>query len=127
MKRILPVVLGSVLAAAAYWFGSPWLLWAGICILLPALLWLALRRRGLGLAVLLAVILTIGLGGALGLGPEPPDAPLILGLPRRAALLIYWVGLLPGLLFGVLFAIGFERLVLSRERLSELRDQLKQQ
>ena len=126
MIRIVPVVLGSVLAAAAYWFGSPWLLWAGICILLPSLLWLALRR-GLGLAILLGVILAVGLGGALGLGPEPPDAPLILGLPRRAALLIYWVGLLPGLTVGVLFAIGFERLVMSRERLSELRDRLKQQ
>lgn len=124
--RIVLVLLGSILIAAAYLVASPWLLVSGVSVLLPALLWLGLRRRAVGLAILLAFTLGIGLGGALFLGAESPDAPLILGLPRRAALLIYGIGLLPGLLFGVLFAIGFEKVVLSTERLAELRDKLKQ-
>jgi hypothetical protein len=125
MTRIVPVVLGSIVTAAAYLVVSPGMLAAGICLLLPSLLWLALRKRGIVVAILLVLILAIGLGGALVLGPESPAAPLILGLPRRAALLIYGIGLLPGIVLGVLFAIGFDRLVVSPERLSELRDKLK--
>lgn len=127
MSRIVPVVIGSIITAAAYLLISPGLLIAGICILLPSLLWLALRKRGIVMAILLALVLAIGLGGALVLGSESADAPLILGLPRRAALLIYGIGLLPGLVLGILFAIGFDRLVVSPERLAELRDKLKAQ
>ena len=126
MIRILLVILGSIITAGAYLLVSPGLLVAGICVLLPSLLWLGLRRRGLGLAILLAIILAIGLGGALLLGPESPGSPLVLGLPRRAALLVYGIGLLPGLIFGILFAVGFDKLVINRERLAELRDRLKE-
>jgi hypothetical protein len=126
MIRILFVILGSILIAAAYLLVSPGLLVGGICVLLPSLLWLALRRRGLPVAILLAIILVIGLGGALALGSESPDSPLVLGLPRRAALLVYGIGLLPGIIFGILFALGFDQLVISSERLAELRDRLKE-
>ena len=126
MIRILLVVLGSILTAAAYGLGSPGMLVAGIAVLLPSLLWLALRRRGLGLAILLAITLALGLGGALVLGSESPDSPLVLGLPRRPALLVYGIGLLPGLIFGILFAVGFEKLVINRERLAELRERLRE-
>lgn len=126
MIRISLVILGSLLIAAAYLLGSPGLLVAGVSVLLPSLLWLALRRHGLGLAILLAIILAIGLGGALLLGPESPNTSLVLGLPRRAALLVYGIGLLPGLIFGILFALGFDRLVISSERLAELRDRLRE-
>lgn len=126
MIRILFVILGSILIAAAYLLVSPGLLVGGICVLLPSLLWLALRRRGLLIAILLAITLVIGLGGALALGSESPDSPLFLGLPRRVALLVYGIGLLPGVIFGILFALGFDQLVISRERLAELRDRLKE-
>ena len=122
MTRIVPVLLGSIVTAAAYLVVSPGLLAAGICILLPSLLWLALRKRGIGVAILLALILAIGLGGALVLGPESPTAPLILGLPRRAALLIYGIGLLPGIILGALFAIGFDRVAMFLAGAGSLRD-----
>lgn len=125
MNRIVPVIVGSILTAMAYLMASPWLLVAGISVLLPSLLWLALRKRGLRIAVLLAITLGLGLGGALWLGAESPTTPLILGLPPRAALVIYGIGIVPGLVFGILFAKWFDKLVLSSERLAELRNQLK--
>ena len=93
MTRIVPVVVGSGLIAAAYLIGSPWLFVAGLSVLLPSLLWVALRRGSGGIVVLLAIILGIGLAGALVLPPESTADALILGLPRRPALLSYGVGL----------------------------------
>jgi hypothetical protein len=125
MTRIVPVLLGSGLIAGAYLFASPWLFVAGLSGLLPSLLWVALRRRSAGLVVLLAIMLAIGLAGTLVLPPESTSDSLILGLPRRAALLMYGVGLLPGLVLGILFALKFDKMVLTRERLAELRAKLK--
>jgi len=125
MNRIVPVIVGSILTAMAYLMASPWLLVAGISVLLPSLLWLALRKRGLRIAVLLAITLGLGLGGARRLVSEFELESAPGELPPRAALVIYGIGIVPGLVFGILFAKWFDKLVLSSERLAELRNQLK--
>jgi hypothetical protein len=107
---------------------APWLLGAGVVVLLPSVLGLGLRGS-VGLRVMILVllfgILAAGLGGVLMLAPEGADASLVLGLPRRAALLLYGVGLLPGVLLSLVFAWSFDRTALSRSRLLELEEQLR--
>lgn len=81
---------------------APWLLWGGLCLVLPSFLGLALegskgRAARVAVVLLLFAVPAAGLGGALLLPVEDPDSPLILGLPARAALLLYGVGLVPGL------------------------------
>jgi hypothetical protein len=104
---------------------APWLMAGGISVLLPSVLGLGLkgpRWLRVMIAGTMAVVPLLGLLGALVLGPEPPGAPLVLGLPRRAALLLYGVGLLPGPVLSLLYAATFERSVLSRQRLDRLRE-----
>ena len=140
MMRVAAVLLGAVAVVAAYALAflpggsaaAPWVLCGGMAVLLPSLLWLGIapgsrsgRRARLAIVIVLGVVLLGGLGGAL-LPAGAGDQVLFLGLPRRAALLIYGVGLLPGLGFGVVYAIGFDRLVLDRSRLEELRKELTQ-
>ena len=70
------------------------------------------------------VVLVVG-GGLVALVLMPPadpgDPTLILGLPPRAALLMYGVGLLPTLVVPVAYALTFERLTLSEADLARVR------
>jgi hypothetical protein len=49
---------------------------------------------------------------------------LWLGLPRRAAILVYGIGLLPALVLPICYALGFESAVLSGADLEKLRSEL---
>lgn len=137
MMRLAAVVLGAMLVLAGYGFAffpsvspvAPWLLVCGIAMLLASLLWLGIATESLAggrgrMAIVLGLFLVLmgGLGGALL--PGVAQDRLILGLPRRAALLLYGVGLAPGLLFGLAFAAGFDRLVLDRAGLETLRKEI---
>ncbi len=137
--RLAAILLGAMLVLAGYGFAffqnaspvAPWLLACGIAMLLASLVWLGIATESLAgrrgrRAIVLALFLVLmgGLGGALL--PSGAQEGLILGLPRRAALLLYGVGLAPGLLFGVAFAAGFDRLVLDRARLETLRKEIAQ-
>jgi len=138
MNRVGGVLLGALTIVAAYVAAfiphaalvSAWLLCFGLALLLPSLLFLAMtpdsssgRRGRVAIVLVLAVVLLGGLGGALVPATEN-DRALLFGLPRRTALLLYGVGLLPGLVFGVAYAIGFNRLVLDRDRLEALRKEM---
>lgn len=86
------------------------------------------RRLG-PLAVVLALGFVLIAGGfvlALLLPPETPASPLWLGLPRRAAILIYGIGLLPVLLLPLAYAATFDRVTLSDEDLARFRERLAQ-
>ena len=99
-----------------------------MALLLPGFLGLGLRGgRGGGWLAIAVVFVVVGggLGGALLLPPETEETPLVLGLPRRAALLLYGAGLLPGLVLSVIYAMSFDRLALSPERLRELERRLR--
>lgn len=136
MIGILGAGIGAAAILAAYLAAfvpslaglAPWLMAGGISVLLPSVLGLGLkgpRWMRVTIVATLGAVLVLGLLGALLLGPEPPGAPLVLGLPRRAALLLYGVGLLPGPVLSVLYAATFERSVLSGERLARLRERFR--
>jgi len=132
------ITAGAVLVLLAYltaWFprlagAGPWLMVLGTVTLLLGLLHRGMRRGrplpagvilGLGL---LGLVLLAGFAAALLLPAEGPGSRLLLGLPRRAALLLYGVGILPVLWLPLFYAWSFERTVLSAEELAALRTRL---
>ncbi len=139
MDRLgLPLVwTGTLLLTLAYGFAlvpgdpPPWssvaLAW-GTGALLAGLLFLgATRAEGLATPVALLFV-GIGLWVAGGLsillavpGLDAADAPLFLGLPRRAAFLLLGVGVAPGLVVPVAYGVLFERHALGSDDLERLR------
>lgn len=92
---------GDALVAGAATTVSGWLMALALVLVLPATLALGARRsRGtsrlaIAVAILLGVVLAVGFGLALGLPDLGSGEPLWLGLPRRAAVIVYGVGLIP--------------------------------
>lgn len=107
---------------------APWLLALGIPIALGAIMILgaARGRRGIGPLKLpfafVVVILVIGFSAALALpATESPLSRLWLGLPARAAIVIYGVGLLPIVVLPIAYALTFETQTLSAEDVERVR------
>lgn len=134
---LLGIVSGTVALTLAYasaflpggtpqW--APWLFVVGLTVLLVSTMALgAGHREGQrGLRILwglLVVILLGGFGGALALpANEGPSSALWLGLPLRAALVIYLVGLVPVLLVPIFYAKTFHRLTLRPGDLERVRE-----
>ena len=93
---------------------APWLLaLGGVASILSLMALGAARDRRLGrlLPVFVVAALVVGGGFAalLVLPPAGPGDPLLLGLPLRAAILLYGVGLLPTILIPVAYALTFEQ------------------
>jgi hypothetical protein len=110
---------------ARRWAG--WLFAAGTTGALVAMLALGAARRDRGLGRLAApfVLVTVLLGGgfaAVFLLPGDLGAaePLLLGLPRRAAVVLYVVGLLPILVLPVAYALTFADQTLRPEDLERV-------
>lgn len=139
MTRLaLPLVWGGTVALAlAYGVAllpgvppawSPYALAWGTGALLGGLLTLGAVRRGRLPWAIGLLFLGTGLWVAVGLtvllalpGVDAPDAPLVLGLPRRAAFLLLGIGVAPGLVVPVAYGLVFDRHTLSEEDLEELR------
>lgn len=108
---------------------APWLLAVGIPVALGAIMILgaARGRRGVGplkypFAFVVAV-LAIGFCAALALpATESSLSKLWLGLPARAAIVIYGVGLLPIIVLPVAYALTFETQTLSAEDVERVRE-----
>jgi hypothetical protein len=107
---------------------APWLLALGIPIALGAIMILgaARGRRGIGPLKLpfafVVVVLVIGFGAALALpATESPLSRLWLGLPARAAIVIYGVGLLPIVVLPIAYALTFATQTLSAEDVERVR------
>jgi hypothetical protein len=107
---------------------APWLLALGIPISLGAIMILGAARghRGIGrlkLPFLFVVsVLAIGFCAVLALpSTEGPLSKLWLGLPARAAVVIYGIGLLPIVVLPVAYALTFETQTLSTEDLERVR------
>ena len=138
MNRSLPVGavgFATLLIAAGYAGafvpgGALWAAWAmvvGISTLLVSLMLLGARRTGGSIRPLVAPLLAVylillgGFGAALALPPESAGAGLWLGLPRRAALVLYGIGLLPLAVLPVAYARTFDSLTLRPEDLERIR------
>jgi hypothetical protein len=134
---LVALFMGILAIAAGYLSafsktGAPvwaaWLLALGIPGALGAIMVLgaARGRRGIGplkipFAFVIAV-LVIGFGAALALpATEGPLSTLWLGLPTRAAIVIYGVGLLPIVLLPIAYALTFENQTLSAEDVERVR------
>jgi hypothetical protein len=125
------VVLGLSYASAFRAEGPPaWVAWpfvVAMAAMLTAAMALGAARPGRGvgrLAVPFAltfVILVVCFGLALREPPPAPGAPLWLGLPKGAALVLYGVGLLPLLALPLTYALTFEGQTLSEVDLTRLR------
>ena len=107
---------------------AAWLLALGIPLALAAIMILgaARGRRGIGPLKIpfafVALVLVIGFGAALALpATEGPLSTLWLGLPTRAAIVIYGVGLLPIVVLPIAYALTFETQTLSAEDVERVR------
>lgn len=108
---------------------APWLLALGIPGALGAIMILgaARGRRGIGALKLpflfVFVVLASGFCLALGLpANEAAGASLLFGLPIRASIVIYGIGLLPIVVLPVAYAITFDTLTLSESDIQRVRE-----
>ena len=133
---VLGLVISTVLIAIAYvavlatggtpsW--APWCYMIGTStVMLSTIVLGASRGRGgVGrLAVpfaLIYVLLLAGFGAVLMMPPETgADAVLWLGLPRRAAIVLYGIGVLPLFLLPIAYALTFDSMTLSEADLARV-------
>ena len=108
---------------------APWLLALGIPIALGAIMILGAARGQRGISQLkypfafVVAVLAIGFCAALALPPtESPLSRLWLGLPARAAIVIYGIGLLPIIILPVAYALTFETQTLNAEDVARVRE-----
>ena len=107
---------------------APWLLAIGIPVALGAIMILGAARGRTGIGPLkypfafVVATLAIGFGAALALpATEGPLSQLWLGLPARAAIVIYGIGLLPIIVLPVAYAFTFESQTLNAEDVERVR------
>lgn len=108
---------------------APWLLAVGIPIALGAIMILGAARGRMGIGplkypfVFVVAVLAIGFCAALALpATESPLSRLWLGLPARAAIVIYGIGLLPIIVLPVAYALTFETQTLNAEDVARVRE-----
>lgn len=126
------VTIGVAYASAFVPGGAPrWAAWAmaiGIAVLMVATMVLgAVRNDRLGRLTLpfafVFLVLAVGFGVVLALPPaDPADLDLWLGLPPRAAVVLYGVGLLPLFAVPVAYALTFDDMTLSDGDLARVRE-----
>jgi hypothetical protein len=125
------MALGASYATAFFAGGAPvwagWLFAFGMTGALLGTLALGATRpdRGLGRLVVPFVVMTLLLGGGLAAvfllpGNSGAAEPLLLGLPRRAAIVLYVIGLLPTLVLPVAYALTFADQTLRPEDLERV-------
>jgi len=108
---------------------SPWLIAIAVPISLVAIMILGAARGAGGIGRLkvpfafVALTLVIGFTAALALpATESPMSRLWLGLPLRAAIVIYGIGLLPIVVLPLAYALTFETQTLSAEDVARVHE-----
>jgi len=108
---------------------APWLLAIGIPAALGAIMVLGATRGNKGIGPLklpflfVFVVLASGFSLALGLQiTEGPGTRLLFGLPLRAAIIIYGIGLLPIVVLPVAYALTFDTQTLSESDIARVRE-----
>lgn len=137
-RSALAVLFLSVLAiavsyAAAFLPGgappwAPWPMAMGMPAALVAVMVLGASRGGRGIGRLaypfafVGAVLALGFGLALALpASEGPAAALYGGLPLRAAIILYGIGLLPIVVLPVAYALTFEEQTLNAADVERVR------
>lgn len=129
------IVAGTCCIALAYGSaflpdGPRWGAWCmvvGLATLVVSLMALGVVRRGRGIGPLawpLAftfVVIVAGFGTALVLPADGAEARIVLGLPLRAALVLYGVGVLPIVVLPFAYAATFDDMTLSEEDLERVK------
>jgi len=107
---------------------APWFLALGVPVALGAIMILGAARGNRGIGALtfpfafVVLVLAAGFAAALALpGADGPLSRLWLGLPARAAIVIYGIGLLPIIILPVAYAMTFEEMTLSSQDLERVR------
>ncbi len=106
---------------------GPWLMAVMVPLTMVATLLLGAVRSGRpsrALVLAFAVVFTIVAGGfllALALPVESVDAPLVAGLPLRAAIILLGVGVLPLFLLPLVYAATFDAVTLDEGDLERVR------
>lgn len=109
---------------------APWLMSIATALSMVSAMVLGAARAGQSLGALRWIFATVFVlisGGfclALGLGPTAGLEPIWLGLPRRAAILIYGIGLFPVILLPIAYALTFDQVTLSEHDLARFRERL---
>ncbi len=108
---------------------APWLLAIGIPGALGGIMALGAARGSAGIGKLkfpfafVFIVLTAGFCLALGLpANEGTGSALWLGLPARAAIVIYGIGLLPIVVLPVAYALTFDTQTLSQSDIDRVRE-----
>jgi hypothetical protein len=111
---------------------APWLLALGIPGAIGGIMTLGAARGRSGIGKLkipfafVVIVLAIGFCAALAVSPETAASTLWLGLPLRAAIMIYGIGLLPVVVLPVAYALTFETQTLSAGDLERVRSLARQ-
>ncbi len=135
-RAVLVIAVCAIAAgyAAAFLPGgapvwAPWLLAIGIPGALGGIMALGAARGSAGIGKLkfpfafVFIVLTAGFCLALGLpANEGPGSALWLGLPTRAAIVIYGIGLLPIVVLPVAYALTFDTQTLSQSDIDRVRE-----
>lgn len=133
----LGTLLASALLIAAAYVGAlvadavpawaPWALMIGTSTIMLAMMVLGASRRGAGIGRLVVpfaamfAVMVVGFGAALVMPSDVAGSPLWLGLPRRAAVVLYGVGVLPLFVLPIAYALTFESMTLSEADLERIR------
>ena len=133
---VLGLVVSTLLIAIAYvavlatggtppW--APWCYMIGTSTVMLSTIVLGASRgpggvgRLAGPFALIYVLLLAGFGAVLMMPPETgADAVLWLGLPRRAAIVLYGIGVLPLFLLPFAYALTFDSMTLSEADLARV-------
>ena len=107
----------------------PWFAMIGIAATLSGTLVIgALRQDRVSphaalAAIVLLVVPLAAFAAAMLLPPESANGPLLLGLPRRAAIVLFGIGVLPLFVLPFAYARDTGAAALSAESLAELREE----
>lgn len=109
---------------------AAWIMALSVPLLLAALMVLGLGRRGANtLFIPIGIVFLLVAGSfvlALTLPAENPNSPVLIGgLPQRAAIVMYGIGVLPLFILPLAYAFTFEQNTLSEDDLARLRAELK--
>jgi hypothetical protein len=124
---LIAAAYGGALVASTVPVWAPWALMIGTSTIMVATMVLGASRAGAGIGRLVIpftamfVVLLVGFGAALVMPSEVAGAPLWFGLPRRAAVVLYGIGVLPLFVLPFAYALTFESMTLSEADLERVR------